>query len=142
MRIEAQVLMEEARHAPAHVPAVHHYSPAMALIVMDYLAPPHIMLRNGLIAGHSYPRLGAHMANFLARTLFPTSLFALDSAQYRCGTTPCQAFHSEALLRQRGHARASCPSRQVHSKSSSQQLETTESGHARFHGIVLSFDLP
>lgn len=61
-----------------------HYSPQMALIVMEYLAPPHVMLRTGLIAGELYPELGAHMASFLARTLFHTSLYALDTAQHRC----------------------------------------------------------
>ena len=61
-----------------------HYSPQMALIVMEYLAPPHAMLRTGLIAGELYPELGAHIASFLARTLFHTSLYALDTAQHRC----------------------------------------------------------
>ena len=84
MRIEAETLLEEGRHAPEHVPTMHFYSQAMSLIAMAYLAPPHVMLRLGIIAGETYPQLGAHMGSFLARTLFHTSLFALDSAQYRC----------------------------------------------------------
>ena len=84
MRIEAEGLLEEGRHAPEHVPAMYHYSAQMALIVMEYLAPPHVMLRTGLIAGEMYPQLAAHMASFLARTLFHTSLYALDLAQHRC----------------------------------------------------------
>ena len=85
VRIEAEALLEEGRHAPEHVPSMFHYSPQMALIVMEYLAPPHVMLRTGLIAGELYPQLGVHMASFLARTLFHTSLYALDTAQHRCG---------------------------------------------------------
>ncbi len=84
MRIEAETLLEEGRHAPEHVPAMYFYSPAMSLIAMSYVAPPHVMLRLGIIAGKIYPQLGAHMGSFLARTLFHTSLFALDSAQHRC----------------------------------------------------------
>ncbi len=83
VRIEAETLLEEGRHAPEHVPAMHFYSPAMSLIAMAYIAPPHVMLRLGIIAGEVYPKLGDHIASFLARTLFHTSLFALNSAQHR-----------------------------------------------------------
>jgi len=83
VRIEAETLLEEGRHAPEHVPAMHFYSPAMSLIAMAYIAPPHVMLRLGIIAGEVYSKLGNHIASFLARTLFHTSLFALSSAQHR-----------------------------------------------------------
>lgn len=92
VRIEAEGLTEEGRHAPLHVPTMYHYSPEMALIVMQYLAPPHVMLRIGLIAGHVYQDLGAHLATFLARTLFYTSLFALDSAKHKCALTQIVAY--------------------------------------------------
>ncbi len=49
MRIEAAALVEEASCCPAHVPEVYAYDAQHALIVMQYLAPPHIILRQGLI---------------------------------------------------------------------------------------------
>lgn len=97
MRIEAETLLEEGRHASEHVPAMHFYSPAMSLIAMSYIAPPHVMLRLGIIAGNVYPKLGAHIGSFLARTLFHTSLFALDSSQHRCGSCcshDCRGSHN------------------------------------------------
>lgn len=42
-----------------------------------------VMLRLGLIAGNVYPNLAEHMGNFCARTLYSTSLFALDSTRHR-----------------------------------------------------------
>jgi 5-methylthioribose kinase len=50
---------------------------------MRYLEPPHIILRKGLIAGTVYPLLAEHVSTFLARTLFSTSLLALDTAQHK-----------------------------------------------------------
>jgi hypothetical protein len=49
VRIEAEALREEGRHCPDHVPTIFHYSEPMALIAMQYLAPPAIILRQGLI---------------------------------------------------------------------------------------------
>lgn len=48
------------------------------------MAPPHIIVRKGLIEGRIYPRLAAHLAAFLAETLFHTSLLALPSDRFRC----------------------------------------------------------
>lgn len=69
---EWQALSEQARHVPHLVPKLHHFDAGMALIVMEWLTP-HIILRRGMIAGTRYPRLAAHMAEFLAQTLFKTS---------------------------------------------------------------------
>lgn len=85
-RIEANALTEEAKHCPEHVPLLYHYDPQLALIVMQYLPPPHDILRRALVAGRTFPKLSAHVATFLARTLFRTSLLALDSKTYRSGT--------------------------------------------------------
>ena len=83
-RFEAEALREQARHAPAHVPAVHRFDAQMALIVMDYLPPPHSIVRGQLTAGAVLPKLPAHVAAFMAATLFGTSLFALDTIRWRC----------------------------------------------------------
>lgn len=49
----------------------------------QYLAPPHIIVRKGLIQGTIYPRLAEHLAAFLAETLFHTSLLALPSDEFK-----------------------------------------------------------
>lgn len=82
-RIEASALAEEARHCPQHVPTLYHFDPQLALIVMEYLAPPHEILRKSLVSGKVFPNLADHVGTFLAQTLFKTSLLALDTRQYR-----------------------------------------------------------
>ncbi|KAK9830593.1 hypothetical protein WJX81_002762 [Elliptochloris bilobata] len=82
-RFEAEALQEQARHAPVHVPAVHRFDAQLALIVMEYLPPPHSIVRGQLTAGALLPRLPAHVAEFMAATLFGTSLFALDTIRWR-----------------------------------------------------------
>ena len=39
--------------------------------------------RRALVAGDVFPRLGPHVAHFLATTLFKTSLFAQDTRTWR-----------------------------------------------------------
>ncbi|MGD9536408.1 MAG: S-methyl-5-thioribose kinase [Alphaproteobacteria bacterium] len=73
---EHLALVEQARHAPGLVPAIHHYDASQALFVMDLLEP-HIILRRGMIAGTVYPGLAEALAGFAARTLYFTSVFAL-----------------------------------------------------------------
>lgn len=51
---------------------------------MQYLPPPHLVLRPALTAGRSFPKLPRHIAHFMATTLFNTSLLALDSKAWRC----------------------------------------------------------
>ena len=45
VRYEADALRQEAELCPQHVPEVYHYDQQHALIVMQYLAPPHVILR-------------------------------------------------------------------------------------------------
>ncbi|KAG1677121.1 hypothetical protein FOA52_000927 [Chlamydomonas sp. UWO 241] len=82
-RIEVQCLIEEAAHCPAHVPKVHHFDAANAVIVMEYLRPPFLILRRGMIAGTTYASIDEHISEFLASTLFHTSALCLDTATYR-----------------------------------------------------------
>ena len=42
------------------------------------------------MAGEVFPKLGPHVAHFLARTLFKTSLYALNTATWRYGPTTLQ----------------------------------------------------
>lgn len=73
---ERLALADEARFAPARVPALIHHDDAMALTVMELLTP-HRTLRGALIEGLRYPLLAAQMAEFVADTLYFTSDLAV-----------------------------------------------------------------
>jgi 5-methylthioribose kinase len=81
--IEAYALLEESQHCPEHVPVVYHVDEPMCLIAMEYIAPPAVILRKGLIQGHVYPCFPDHISTFLARTLFYTSSLVLSSDKLR-----------------------------------------------------------
>ena len=108
VRFEADALREQARLCPEHVPELFHFDAQLCLLVMQYLPPPHDVARRALTAGRIYPKLAQHMATFMARTLFGTSLFALDAKTWRCvapsRTTTCsQVWCSCALFIQPSH---------------------------------------
>jgi len=65
-----------APHVGAAVPRVHHYDPELFCIVMERLSP-HIILRQGLIAGRRYPLVARDVGAFIARACFFTSDFGL-----------------------------------------------------------------
>jgi 5-methylthioribose kinase len=79
---EYNALVEQARCAPRLVPTVFHFDRALALIVMEYLSP-HVIMRKGLIRGIEYPRFAADIAEFLAATLFNTSVLAGSAAAHK-----------------------------------------------------------
>ncbi len=79
---EYSALVEQARHAPGLTPAVFHFDRAQAMIVMEYLSP-HVIMRKGLIRGVEYPRFAADIAEFLAATLFHTSVLAGTAAEHK-----------------------------------------------------------
>jgi 5-methylthioribose kinase len=54
------------------VPAIYHYDPGLQCIVMERLAP-HVILRQGLIAGRRYPRVARDIGEYVARACFFTS---------------------------------------------------------------------
>ncbi|KAF6137711.1 hypothetical protein GIB67_023645 [Kingdonia uniflora] len=80
---EALALKEQGSLCPDHVPEVYHFDRAMSLIGMRYLEPPHIILRKGLIAGVEYPLLAEHMSDFMAKTLFCTSLLNNSTTKHK-----------------------------------------------------------
>uniref|UniRef100_A0A453DCQ5 S-methyl-5-thioribose kinase n=1 Tax=Aegilops tauschii subsp. strangulata TaxID=200361 RepID=A0A453DCQ5_AEGTS len=80
---EASALREHGRLCPDHVPEVYHFDRAMSLIGMRYIKPPHIILRKGLIAGVEYPLLAEHMADYMAKTLFFTSLLYNSTTEHK-----------------------------------------------------------
>ncbi|KAK2405125.1 methylthioribose kinase [Trifolium repens] len=80
---ESLALKEEGKLCPEHVPEVYHFDRTMSLIGMRYLEPPHIILRKGLIAGVEYPFLAQHMSDFMAKTLFFTSLLFRSTTEHK-----------------------------------------------------------
>lgn len=80
---EATALKEQGRLCPNHVPEVYHFDRTMCLIGMRYIEPPHIILRKGLIAGIEYPFLADHISEFMARTLFYSSLLYLTTTDHK-----------------------------------------------------------
>ncbi|XP_010271300.1 PREDICTED: methylthioribose kinase [Nelumbo nucifera] len=80
---ETMALKEHGRLCPDHVPEVYHFDRTMSLIAMRYLEPPHIILRKGLIAGVEYPLLAEHMSEYMAKTLFFTSLLYLSTTDHK-----------------------------------------------------------
>jgi 5-methylthioribose kinase len=57
------------------IPRIHHYDPELYCTVMECLTP-HIILRQGLIAGRRYPNVARDVGAYIARASFFTSDFA------------------------------------------------------------------
>ena len=77
---EYHALTRQAARDPGSVPDIFHFDETQALIVMEYLAQ-HIILRQGLIAGVTYPGLGVRLGEFAARTLFRGSDISMPTAR-------------------------------------------------------------
>ena len=82
-RIEADALVEQGKYCTSIVPSVLHFDEAGHTLVMQYIPPPHITLRKGLVEGSVYENLPGHLITFLSRTLFKTSYFSLDCKDFR-----------------------------------------------------------
>lgn len=82
MRIEAESLREMHRHCPEHIPEVYKFDDAMSTLAMQFLAPPHAIVRHSLLDGRRHPQLAVHAGEQLARCLFHTSMFKLDSPSF------------------------------------------------------------
>lgn len=67
---EYHALTRQEARAPGSVPAIYHFDEGQALIIMEYLAPPHIILRRALIEGRQLPNIARDIGLFMARTLF------------------------------------------------------------------------
>lgn len=84
---EAVALRKHGQLCPNHVPDVYHFDRTMSLIGMRYLEPPHIILRKGLIAGIEYPLLADHVSEYMAKTLFGTSLLCNSTTVHKAAGT-------------------------------------------------------
>ena len=79
---EYNALTAQARYAPRLTPRVFHFDREQAMIVMEYLHP-HVIMRKGLIRGVEYPSFAADIAEFLAATLFNTSVLAGSASEHK-----------------------------------------------------------
>jgi 5-methylthioribose kinase len=64
-----------APYVGALIPKIHHYDSELYCTVMERLSP-HIILRQGMIAGRRYPNLARDIGGYIARACYYTSDFA------------------------------------------------------------------
>jgi len=79
-RIESEALIIEERLAPGLVPKVYKTDNELALTVMEDLSS-HVIMRQGLIGGGTYPLFAGHISDFLANTLFFTSDLGMNQQE-------------------------------------------------------------
>jgi 5-methylthioribose kinase len=79
---EARALALQHRCAPGRVPEPFWFDETLMLNAMENLAD-HRVIRFPMMEGQRYRDLGASIGDFLARTLYATSDFALDAAEKR-----------------------------------------------------------
>lgn len=82
-QFEFQALCEEKKACPEFLPNLYYFSRSHALMVMEYIAPPNIILRKGLVQGIRYPSVASDLGKFCAKTLFKTSGFKLSETELR-----------------------------------------------------------
>ena len=70
---EASYYSAVAPYVGGLIPRIHHYDPELYCTVMECLTP-HIILRQGLIAGRRYPNVARDIGEYIARA----SLFTSD----------------------------------------------------------------
>ncbi len=80
---ETRALQEQHRLCPEYVPEVFHFDASLALILMRFVAPPHLILRKAFIQGLRFSTFADHLSSFLARTLYGTSALALGGSAFR-----------------------------------------------------------
>jgi 5-methylthioribose kinase len=69
---EASYYSAVAPHVGGLIPRIHRYDPELYCTVMECLSP-HIILRQGLMAGRCYPNVGRDIGEYVARASFFTS---------------------------------------------------------------------
>nr|WP_263328232.1 S-methyl-5-thioribose kinase [Neobacillus sp. Marseille-Q6967] len=75
-KIEADALKVFGHIVPDYVPKVYYVDDVLALTVMEDLS--HLTIaRTGFINGETYPQISKHLGEYLAKTLFYTSDYAL-----------------------------------------------------------------
>jgi 5-methylthioribose kinase len=80
---EYDALRLEREWCPEHVPAVLLADRRMYLFAMEYIPPPHLILRKYLTQGERAENIDDHMSTFLANTLYKSSALALGGRDFR-----------------------------------------------------------
>lgn len=83
INFENAALVEQRKLSPEHVPEVYFFSAAKALMVMEYIPPPHLILRRAFIQGLRITTFAQHIGVFMAKTLFGTSVLNVETAEFR-----------------------------------------------------------
>ncbi|WP_394891428.1 S-methyl-5-thioribose kinase [Mesorhizobium sp. AaZ16] len=78
---EYHALTRQQARAPGSVPEIYHFDESQALIVMEYLSPPHVILRKALIEGRQLPNIANDIGLFMARTLFRGSDLSMPTKE-------------------------------------------------------------
>lgn len=66
-----------------YVPEIYHFDFAKAIIAMEYIELPHIILRKALMAKQRFSTVAYDLGQFVAKTLFGTSALALSGGEFR-----------------------------------------------------------
>ncbi len=77
---EYHALTRQAERDPGAVPEIFHFDEKQAIIAMEFFTP-HIILRQGLIAGKRYEGMAKALGLFCARTLFRGSDLSMETAK-------------------------------------------------------------
>ena len=80
---ESECLRYEARICPENVPIFYSFNEKLALLVMEFLDFPHIILRKGLILQRKYENVSKKIGVFIAKTCFFSSGLHLKSDEMR-----------------------------------------------------------
>ena len=78
-KIEAEILKLEGTLAEGFVPKVYAYDETMCVLAMEDISA-YKNMRKELLEGHIFPHFAENIAEFLARTLLPTTDLVLDRA--------------------------------------------------------------
>ncbi len=72
-RTEAAAMQLHAAACPGSIPRLLHHDPGMAVLLMQFLGPPHQKLLAAIQQGQTFPLLARQLSQLLLATLVPTS---------------------------------------------------------------------
>eukprot|EP01065_Artemidia_motanka_P032571 TRINITY_DN39556_c0_g1_i1.p1 TRINITY_DN39556_c0_g1~~TRINITY_DN39556_c0_g1_i1.p1 ORF type:complete len:438 (+),score=147.48 TRINITY_DN39556_c0_g1_i1:59-1372(+) len=81
--IEYKALAEQHRMDPEHTPKVYHLCAEQGIMIMQYIDPPHRILRGAFMEQQRFETVAKDVGTFLGRTLFLSSDLHLPSDKKR-----------------------------------------------------------
>lgn len=82
MKYEIRALKVYEKLAPQYIPKVFHSDEEMSVLIMENLSQ-HRVVRYGMMDGKTYQNVGHDIGNFLADSLFKTSILSMQSIERR-----------------------------------------------------------